>query len=103
VDAAQRTASTTDLQVRRQLARKPLSQYLDCGSNLTGLIANSYRVSLNVSSTLTPGPQGGSTLQTSVSASATSPQGASSAPVSCSTTGRLEADLAQLVRAAAGA
>jgi hypothetical protein len=99
VDATQRTVSAADVEVRRQLAGKSLSEYLDCGSNLTGLIANSYRVRLTVASALKPGPQGGSTLQTSVSASATSPQGASSAPVNCATTGRLEANLAQLVRA----
>jgi hypothetical protein len=103
VDAAQRTASAVDLEVRRRLAGKSLSEYLDCGSNLTGLIANSYRVRLTVSSTLQPDPQGGSTLQTSVAASATSPQGASSAPVNCATTGRLEADIAQRVRAGGGA
>jgi hypothetical protein len=103
VDAAQRTASAVDLEVRRRLAGKSLSEYLDCGSNLTGLIANSYRVRLTVTSTLAPGAQGGSTLQTSVSASATSPQGASSAPVNCATTGRLEAEIAQRVGAGGGA
>jgi hypothetical protein len=103
VDAAQRTASAVDLEVRRRLAGKSLSEFLDCGSNLTGLIANSYRVRLTVSSTLKPDAQGGSTLQTSVSASATSPQGASSAPVNCATTGRLEEEIARRVRAGGGA
>lgn len=102
VDAGQRIASA-DVAVRRKLAGKSLSEYLDCGSNLTGLVANSYRVRLRVSSALKAGPQGGSALQTSVSASATSPQGASSAPVNCATTGRLEAELAQLVRGGGGA
>jgi hypothetical protein len=101
-DAASRTVSNTSFNVRRRLADQPLSRYLDCGTNLSGVIANSYRVELSVSSSLTPATGGETMLETRVSASAVSPQGASSAPVRCVSTGRLETDIANLATVAAG-
>jgi hypothetical protein len=101
-DATQGTATARDVEVRRKLAGEPLSEYLDCGSNMTGLIANSYTVHLTVESTLKPAPQGGSTLAVGVSGSARNPQGASSSPVNCASTGRLESAIARLAGAAGG-
>lgn len=102
-DATQGIAVVRDFEVRRKLADRPLSEYLDCGSTMTGLIANRYTVHLTVESRLKPGPQGGSTLTIGVSGSARNPQGASSSPVNCASTGRLEAAMARLVGAAGGA
>jgi hypothetical protein len=101
-DAASLTVSNTSFNVRRRLADQPLSRYLDCGTNLSGVIANSYRVELSVSSSLTPATGGETMLETRVSASAVSPQGASSAPIRCVSTGRLETDIANLATVAAG-
>ena len=101
VDAAGRTVGNPGFSVRRRLGGQPLSHYLDCGTNLTGIIANSYIVKLSVGSKLTPEAQGGTTLETRVTASATSPQGTGSGPVRCSSTGRLESDIAKLARIAA--
>jgi hypothetical protein len=101
VDAGSRTAGNPGFSVRRRLGGQALSRYLDCGTNLNGVIANSYIVQLSVSSKLTPDAQRGTTLETRVTASATSPQGTGSGPVRCTSTGRLEADIAKLAQIAA--
>lgn len=98
MDTGQRTAGNTSLQVRRQLGGQPLSRYFECGTNLTGNIANNYRLEISVISRLDPDGQGGTRLQTRVTGLARSPEGASSNPVNCGTTGRLESDLANLVK-----
>lgn len=101
-NSASRTLGNPSFDVRRRLGDQPLSRYLDCGTNLSGVIANSYRVELSVSSSLTPAAGGETVLETRVAASAVSPQGASSGPVRCASTGRLETDIANLTQVAAG-
>lgn len=99
--AAQRTLGVASVRKRARLGRERLSRYLTCGSDVTGVPnADSYNVTLNVSSQVVVEGEG-SVLTTLVTADAR-PMTTSGDPVSCGTTGALEARIADEVRARLG-
>lgn len=102
LDAERRMFGTRSQEVSGRLAGVRLSSYFDCGGGAGGLpIANTYRVDFAVISVVRPvGAR--AELVTTLSAQAT-PQTVSGPPVRCRTTGALEARLAQLLAARAGA
>lgn len=102
IDTHQRVLGNQKFEARRRLAGQQISTFLDCGSNLTRTIADTYRVELAVLSRLEPQAGGGSILQSRVTATARSPEGASGNPINCGSTGRLEGRIAQLVQQRAG-
>jgi hypothetical protein len=73
-----------------------LSTFIDCGSNLSGPVANASRVKLDVISQLVPAQGGRTTVRTTVTASARPNQGTSASVLGCSSTGRLETRINQL-------
>ena len=88
--------SSSSKRAPRTLAGKPLRDYLDCGSGISGPRVDSYDVAYTLVSVVTPA--GDSTaVQSSLVASATSRGGTSSAPVDCVTTGSLEKRIARLI------
>lgn len=96
LDAESRQLSSSQTRAPRTLGGKPLRDYLDCGSSISGPRVDSYDVAYTLVSVVTPA--GDSTaVQSSLVASARSRGGASTAPVACATTGRLETRVAQLV------
>lgn len=85
--------------VSRRLADQPLSTFFECGRAVGGTpLADTYRITVNVSSSLLPAP-GGSELRTAATASAQNLDGASRDPVVCHSTGNLETRIAQYTRA----
>lgn len=95
-DPPNRTAGNTQIRVRRNLGRQPLSAYLDCGtSGLSGPAADAYPVRLSVVSTVTPS---GSTsqLRTVVRAAYVTAEQSGTTP--CNTTGALETAIARAVQ-----
>lgn len=93
-----RTIGNTKLVLNRTLAGKPLSTFLSCGDGPTGTpLADSYRVNMALVTMLNPMPNGGTRVETRVGASATN-RAVSGAPVSCTTTGRLEALIAERIK-----
>lgn len=74
----------------RRLDRTPLSVFLDCGSTMTGLRADNYRITMPVLVMLDPLGADRSTMRIAVVASAQDPTGSSNQPVLCGSTGALE-------------
>jgi hypothetical protein len=92
-------------QAIRSFAGQQMVRLLDCGNSLTGPNAATYRINLTVLSHLEATPDGGSRVRTQLEATGTpAGGGASTPPVTCRSTGRLEADIAQRMvqRAEAG-
>ena len=82
------TAHTT----QRTLAGKPISNFLNCGTDaITGPIANTHRIVLSLLTTLSP-DSNGTMIESRLTATARK-VGTSNDPLACSTTGRLERDL----------
>jgi hypothetical protein len=83
-----------DFTKTRQFGGKPMASFVDCGSGITGPNATSYRIYMSLISTVTANGQGGSSVKTTLTASARDVAGGSSTDkLPCSTSGRLEAML----------
>lgn len=82
----------------RNLGGTPLSKYLNCGSGMTGLFADNYRVQMPVAAFVDPSPKGGSMLRVAVIAAAQDPSGTSNTAVTCGSTGVLEAELRRAIQ-----
>ena len=97
-DGASRTLASGQRTIHRRLLGEPASAFFDCGRATTGeRAADAYRVTLSVRATVS-GEGTGSRVATVVDASARNPEGTSSTPVRCLSTGRLEARLADVLR-----
>jgi hypothetical protein len=81
-----------------RIARKPASDYLDCGNSFTGPRADSYRINLRTKHTLEDMPDGGTNLTTTITASARNAAMSSDA-IFCMSRGTLEKQIAAAVRA----
>jgi len=84
-----------NLRLYRRLGERRLSQVVDCGSTLAG-DADSYEVTMSVLTLVTPAGAGSAVVRSWVQASGR-PQGMSSTPVRCVSTGRLEREIARLL------
>ncbi len=97
-DPPNRTGGNTQIRVRRNLGRAPLSSYLDCGtSGLSGPAADAYPVRLSVVSTVIPS---GSTSQLRTVVRGAYATAEQSGTTPCNTTGALEAAIARAVQLA---
>jgi hypothetical protein len=74
---------------RRQLWKKPLSRFFDCGSSVTGPNADNYKISLALISWIVPNG-GGSTVWTAVAAGGRDLSGSSNHSTTCQSLGQLE-------------
>ncbi len=81
--------------VRRKLKDAPLSRYLDCGTTQVAPNAESYEITLSIASQV-QGVAGGTRVVTTVEASGR-PIAFAGSQVSCVSTGRLEALIADLI------
>jgi len=81
----------------RRLEGKRLSSWIDCGTGLTATPkADEYLVTMSLLSRVVPEREGGTRLETVLTAHARSLSAAGD-PVNCQSTGRLEARVAELV------
>lgn len=97
LDAAHHLLGNEALSVQGRLGSQRLPVYFNCGTGLTGEVAATARLRVNIFSELVAHPDG-ALLRTLVQATASNPQGASADPVLCSSTGRLENALATAVQ-----
>ena len=81
----------------RQLNRTPLSVFLSCGSSMTGLRADYYRLTMPLLLMIDPLDAERSHLRIALVASAQDPTGSSNQPVLCGSTGGLEARLRKAI------
>jgi hypothetical protein len=94
-DPSKRLLASGPLRVHRRLGGQALSQYLDCGSSLTGDNADQYEITLRVASEIEPaGAQ--SIVRSQVTATAVA-VGSSNSPMRCSSKLNLERRIARLV------
>lgn len=75
-----------------------LSRIVDCGGSQSGARADSYRVQLTVVTELRPADKGATLVRTSLAGVAKDPS-SSNDPVSCSSTGVLERDISNALKA----
>lgn len=95
---AARVLGNSRLVVSRRLGDAPLSRYLECGTGLTGPFADRYRIEMLIRSAIVPGEGGGARVDTYVEAVAHNPEGTSNTGVACTSTQRLEREIAERVR-----
>jgi hypothetical protein len=98
LDSARHLIANGDTKLRRQLGGVPLSRYLDCGQTQIGYNADSYEVVLTVQTQLQPDPSGATTVRTLVTA-VSKPVSFSQEYSSCSSTGKLESRVSDVIRA----
>ena len=98
LDASKRKVSSSEARAPRTIGGKPLHDYLDCGSGISGPRADSYDVAYTLVSVVMPATGDSTAIRSSLAGKASTRGGTSSPPVDCTSTGRLERRLAQLVR-----
>lgn len=81
----------------RRLNRTPLSVFLNCGSSMTGLRADYYRVTMPLLVMLDPLDSARTNMRIALVASAQDPTGTSNQPVLCGSTGALESRLRKAI------
>ena len=97
LDTRTRIIGNPGVRMRRSLAGVKLSSYFDCGISALGKRnADSYSLSVDMLTQVLPGEKKSSTLRTRVRASAAD-EGSSERRVTCSSTGALEARIADMV------
>ena len=98
--AATRTVVTQPRSVNRRFLDAPAAEYFDCGRGQFGVeLAAVNTIRATVRTTVVPAEEGGSRLETVVEAHARSTDGATSVMAQCRSTRRLEAVMAERVRA----
>lgn len=98
VERASRVVGAQGMEISRRLGDLPLSTLVECGSSLSGPVVNTARVRLDVISRLVPARADQTTVRTTVTATARPTQGTSASVLGCTSTGRLEAQINQLLQ-----
>ncbi|HLV26481.1 MAG TPA: hypothetical protein VKZ41_09215 [Gemmatimonadales bacterium] len=92
----ERFVGARNLRLRRRLGNRRLSTLLNCGAGMTGPNADQYEITLSIISELRPAGTAATQLTSRIDATAR-PMGVSGNTVYCSTTGRLETEIAETV------
>jgi hypothetical protein len=93
LDESRHVIGNDALKLRRKLGEVPVTRYLSCGS-MNG--SDTYEMTMNVQTVLTPAPDGGTTVSSVVLGTARSLL-FSSADVTCGTTQQLEQKIVALL------
>jgi hypothetical protein len=86
----------------RQLAGRPMTEFVDCGSGMTGPKAATYKIYISLLTMVIPDGKGGTSVQTTFVPTGQDMTGSSADRITCATTGRLEQDFIERVKAAVG-
>ena len=86
----------------RQMAGRPMTDWVDCGSGMTGPKASSYRIYISLLTDVIPDGQGGARVQTTFVPMGQDMMGNSTDRIACGSTGRFEAFFLDKVKAALG-
>lgn len=86
----------------RQVAGRSMTQFVDCGSGMTGPKAATYRIYMSLLTDVIPDAKGGTKLQTTFVPMGQDVAGGSTDRIPCGTTGRLEQLLLDQVAATVG-
>ena len=99
VDANRGIIVTTSIVRMHRLGKMRLTQIMSCGTNITGLIADQFRLTMAVAVIADSVGPTETKLRLALAGGAESVDGASKPSVMCSTTGVLEERLAKLIEA----
>lgn len=103
VDPASGIITAASFFKTRKLGNANLSTYFNCGSSLTGTVADNYRIYMTVMSAVRSNGKGGTEIETAVTGNAANMEGSSSGKIPCGSTGQLEDRIQNGVRQKAGA
>jgi hypothetical protein len=96
IDSKQHVYGNAGANIRRSIGNQRMSRYFDCGATAGIANADSYDMLVRVLTQIVPTEGGLSKLRTQAEATAHA-NAVSGAPVRCSSTGALEARIAQMV------
>lgn len=91
-DSAQGVLAATRYTKSSNMAGQAMSRFMNCGMGMTGPNADHYRISMAVAVLLTPISPTRTRIGVGLAASGMNMQGASTDPVMCGSSGRLESD-----------
>ena len=97
LDEQKKSLGNTGFRTRRRVGPVPMIRALDCGGESGMPNAETYDITLEISSLVTPTGDGNARLQTLVQASGRRATGGNTNPVRCSSIGGLEAKIAEMV------
>lgn len=86
----------------RQIGGRSMTEFVDCGTGMTGPKAATYRIYMSVLTMVIPDGKGGTNVQTTFVPSGLDMSGSSSDRITCGTTGRFEQYLLERVNANLG-
>jgi hypothetical protein len=86
----------------RQIGGKPMTDFVDCGSGMTGAKAATYRIYISLLTDVMTDGKGGTTVQVTFVPMGQDVGGGSSDRIPCGTTGRLEQYMLDQVKASLG-
>jgi len=86
----------------RVIAGQPMTQFVDCGSGMTGPKAATYRIYISLLTLVTPNANGGTTVQTTFVPMGQDVSAGSSDRIPCGSTGRFEQLFLDRVKATLG-
>ncbi len=98
-DEARRTLGNEAFRTRRRVGSVPMIRALDCGGESGMPNAETYDITMRVSSSVVPTGDGNARLQTLVEASAQRASGGSLTDLRCTSIGGLENKIAEMVQA----
>ena len=90
VDATNGRVGNIKFIMTRKMVGGAVSRYLNCGSTVTGPLADQGRVTASMTTDITPDGKGGTSMVTSIQASARRVDGTSADALDCGSTGELE-------------
>ncbi len=99
-DATRHEVQTRGQVLRRELKGVSLSAYFDCGNEMSGSIADSWRIRIDGRMAVTLAAADSSQVTTLLEVSASPVEGTSAQVSRCSSRGRLEAHIARIIREA---
>jgi hypothetical protein len=98
-NTATRVLGNPRLVISRRLGSAPLSRYLSCGQGLQGYFADTHRIEMLIRSSVAVVEGSGTRVNTYLEATARNPEGTSNTAVTCTSTQRLEREIAARVKA----
>ncbi len=96
-DNAKKSLGNTAFRTRRRVGSVPMIRAVDCGGESGMPNAETYDITLEITSLVTPTPDGRSRLQTLVQGSARRPSGGNVTEVRCTSLGGLENKISEMV------
>jgi hypothetical protein len=96
-DNEKKTLGNSAYRTRRRVGAVPMIRAFDCGGESGMPNAETYDITMEITSLVTPAPDGRARLQTLVQASARRPSGGNVSEVRCTSLGGLESKIAEMV------